>query len=99
MAADLNISAHDLRASAGAADDLVTALQPTLRTALDDLTAAAAAFRHWPAGPRMEQTGEGWGTALGTLRDNLSRHAHGMRMLANGRDVMEQDVLDSFRGW
>ncbi|MFJ5686555.1 hypothetical protein [Streptomyces sp. NPDC093099] len=66
---------------------------------MDDLTTASASFRDWSAGARMGGTADGWGTALGTLCDNLSRHAQGMRLLANGRDIMEQDVLDSFTGW
>ncbi|MEV4972788.1 hypothetical protein [Streptomyces scopuliridis] len=99
MAGDLNISAGELRASAGAADSLVTDLRPSLGKAVDDLTAASASFRDWSAGPRMGEAADGWGTALGTLCDNLSQHAQGMRLLANGRDIMEQEVLDSFTGW
>ncbi|MFE3828939.1 hypothetical protein [Streptomyces sp. NPDC059092] len=99
MAYDLNISAGELRASAGAADTLVTDLQPLLKKAVDDLATASASFGDWTVGPRMEETGEGWGSALGALRDDLSQHAQGLRMLANGRDIMEQEVLSSFRGW
>ncbi|MGW2258446.1 hypothetical protein ACWEJP_17330 [Streptomyces sp. NPDC004749] len=99
MGWDLNISAGELRASAAAADSLVTDLQPFLRKALADLTDASATFRDWTAGPRMAETSDGWGSALGTLRDDLSLHAVGMRLLADGRDIMEQDVISCFRGW
>ncbi|MEV7870926.1 hypothetical protein AB0P17_33615 [Streptomyces sp. NPDC088124] len=99
MVYDLNISAGELRASAGAADTLVTDLRPVLKKAVDDLTAASSSLRHWTAGPRMAETGEGWGGALGALRDNLTEHARGLRLLANGRDIMEQEVLSSFKGW
>ncbi|MFD7979042.1 hypothetical protein [Streptomyces sp. NPDC059071] len=99
MGWDLNISAGELRASAGAADTLVTELREPLRKAVSDLESAAAAFTAWAVGPRMSGTGEGWGAALGGLRDNLSAHARGLRYLADGRDVMEQDVLACFRGW
>ncbi|GAA1201361.1 hypothetical protein GCM10009654_67180 [Streptomyces hebeiensis] len=96
---DLKISASELRASAGAADDLVTDLGPSLKRAVDDLCAAAASFGGWSAGPRIEETGDGWGTAIGALRDNLTQHAQGLRLLANGRDVVESDVIACFRGW
>ncbi|MFJ7998521.1 hypothetical protein ACIQ7D_15450 [Streptomyces sp. NPDC096310] len=99
MTYDLNISAGDLRASAGAADTLVTDLQPLLKKAVDDLTTASDSLRHWTAGPRMAETAEGWGSALGALRDNLTQHGQGLRLLASGRDIMEQEVLSSFRGW
>lgn len=99
MAWDLNVSAGELRASAGAGDSLVTDLQPSLQKAVDDLAAASASFQGWTAGPRMAETSDGWGAALATLRDNLSQHAQGMRLLADGHDIMEQDVLNSFTGW
>ncbi|MER8073729.1 hypothetical protein ABTZ59_36490 [Streptomyces sp. NPDC094034] len=99
MAEDLNISAGELRASAGAAEGLVTDLQPSLRKAISDLTDASASFQSWTAGRRMEETSDGWGSALETLRDRLSEHAQGMRLLANGRDIMETDVRGSFTGW
>ncbi|MFD8967647.1 hypothetical protein ACFV0C_22070 [Streptomyces sp. NPDC059568] len=96
---DLNINASELRASAGAADNLATDLQPFLQRATGDLAAAASSFSKWTAGPRMEQTGEGWSSALGALRDHLSQHAQGLRLLADGRDILEQDVIDCFTGW
>ncbi|WP_286253576.1 hypothetical protein [Streptomyces graminofaciens] len=96
---DLNIDAGELRASAGAADALVTDLQPVLDKAINDLASAATAFKAWAVGPRMQGTGESWGSALGTLRDNLSEHGEGLRLLADGRDILEQDVIACFRGW
>ncbi|MFF9068274.1 hypothetical protein ACF09E_23280 [Streptomyces sp. NPDC014891] len=99
MGWDLNVSAGDLRASAGAADTLAADLQEPLRKAGTDLASAAAAFGPWTVGARMSQTGEGWGTALETLRGRLTEHAQGMRHLADGRDVMEQDVISCFQGW
>ncbi|MFE3738066.1 hypothetical protein [Streptomyces sp. NPDC059134] len=99
MADDLNISAGELRASAGAADNLVRDLRPLLEMAVNDLATASASFHGWTAGPRMGETGEGWGSALGTLRDNLSQHAQGLRMLANGHDIQEEDVRSRFLSW
>lgn len=99
MGWDLNVSAVELRASAGAADVLVTDLGEPLRKAVTDLASAATAFGPWAVGPRMSEAGEGWGTALGKLRDTLSGHARGLRHLAEGRDAMEQDVLSCFTGW
>ncbi|AXG79678.1 hypothetical protein [Streptomyces paludis] len=99
MASDLSISVKDLRASAGAADDLVTDLKPVLKKAVDELSTAAASLRGWDAAPRMGQTSDGWGRALGTVCDRLCAHASGMRILANGRDIMEEEVRSSFAGW
>ncbi|MFC9424544.1 hypothetical protein [Streptomyces sp. NPDC056987] len=99
MTHDLDISAGELRASAGAADTLATDLRPLLKRAVDDLAAASTSLRDWTAGPRLEETGEGWGSALGALRDDLTQHARGLRLLANGHDITEREVLTSFRGW
>ncbi|MFB9554409.1 hypothetical protein [Streptomyces roseoviridis] len=77
----------------------MTDLREPLRKALRDLAAAATAFSAWTVGPRMAATGEGWGPALSGLGDDLAAHAEGLRHLAAGRDIMEQDVLACFRGW
>lgn len=99
MTWDLNVSRGELRASAGAADALVTDLQPSLKKALDDLEAASVSFRNWTVGARMAETSEGWGAALGTLRDHLSHNAEGLRLLAADNDVLEQEVRSRFKGW
>ncbi|GAA3374331.1 hypothetical protein GCM10020367_37810 [Streptomyces sannanensis] len=96
---DLNIAAGELRASAGAADTLVTDLQAPLRKAIDDMAAASGSFRAWTVGPRLGSTGTGWGSALSTLQGRLGEHARGLRMLANGDDITNQEVSDSFKGW
>lgn len=99
MGWDLNVSSGELRASAGAAEALATDLQDPLRRARADLASAASAFGAWTVGSQMAQTGEGWASALETLRGRLSDHAQGLRQLADGRDVLEQDVISCFRGW
>ncbi|WP_030541994.1 hypothetical protein [Streptomyces albus] len=99
MAWDLNISRKELLASAGAADTLVEDLGPPLDKAVTDLADAAAAFRDWSVGPSLRETGEGWGEALGALREKLASHAEGMRLLVAGNDIQEQEVAACFRGW
>ncbi|MGW4688496.1 hypothetical protein ACWEPM_26875 [Streptomyces sp. NPDC004244] len=99
MGWDQNVSQADLRASAGAVDVLVTDLRPVLTKALADLADAGASFAPWTAGPRMASTGKGWGDALHLLQQTLSDHAEGLRGLANGTDILEQDILSKFRGW
>ncbi|MFD9793293.1 hypothetical protein ACFWXK_20355 [Streptomyces sp. NPDC059070] len=99
MADDLNIPASELRASAGAADTLVTDLGPVLQKAIDDTAAAAASLGAWPVRARLDATGTGWGDALGTLRDRLGQHAEGLRLLADRHSVNDLHVGDCFKGW
>lgn len=99
MGWDLNVSQTDLRASAGAVDTLVTDLRPDLKKALTDLTEAGASFAAWTAGARMTGASQGWGNALGTLQDTFASHAEGLRLLADGHDALEHDVISKFRGW
>ncbi|MER6201750.1 hypothetical protein ABT234_30825 [Streptomyces sp. NPDC001586] len=99
MGWDQNVSQGDLRASAGAVDTLVTDLQPVLAKAVADLTDAGTSFAPWTAGARMTGASKGWGDALQTLKQTFADHAEGLRGLANGTDIMEQDVLSKFRGW
>ncbi|WP_405684283.1 hypothetical protein [Streptomyces sp. NBC_00057] len=96
MTGDLNLSAAELYASAGAADTLVTDLQGPLRKAIDD---TAAAFRAWDDKGRIEAVGTGWGDALTTLKDRLAEHANGLRLPADGRSINDADVGDCFKGW
>jgi hypothetical protein len=99
MTEDLNVSATELYASAGAADTLVTDLQGPLRKAIDDTAAAAVAFREWDEKGRIEAVGTGWGDALTTLKDRLAEHANGLRLLADGNSINDADIGDSFKGW
>lgn len=99
MSWDQNISQDELRASAGAVDTLVKDLQPVLAKALSDLTEAGTSFAPWTAGARMTGASDGWGTALRTLQQTFADHAEGLRGLANGTDVMEQEILSKFQGW
>lgn len=99
MAGKLNISPGELRASAHAASTVAKDLEKPLAKALGDIADAASALQHWSVGPWMKSTGEGWGTALGTLRGRLSEHANGLRLVADGHDVNEQDVRSQFKGW
>ncbi|MFD6227908.1 hypothetical protein ACFWFZ_13650 [Streptomyces sp. NPDC060232] len=99
MTWDQNISQGELRASAGAVDTLVTDLRPILTKALADLTDAGTSFAPWSAGAKMTGASKGWGSALQTLQQTLADHAEGLRGLANGTDVMEQEILSKFRGW
>ncbi|WP_327258714.1 MULTISPECIES: hypothetical protein [unclassified Streptomyces] len=99
MAEDLNVSATELYASAGAADGLVTDLQGPLRKAIDDTAAAAAAFRAWDDKGRIEAVGTGWGDALITLKDRLAEHANGLRLVTDGHSIHDADVGDCFKGW
>ncbi len=73
----LNVSASELYASAGAADTLVTDLHVPLRTAIDDIAAAASAFRAWDDQGRIAAVATGWGDALTDLKDHLAEHAKG----------------------
>ncbi|MFF8268892.1 hypothetical protein ACF059_16060 [Streptomyces sp. NPDC016562] len=93
------MSQADLRASAGAVDTLVADLQPVLKKALTDLADAGTSFAPWAAGPRMTGAGKGWGEALETLQQTFSDHAEGLRLLANGHAILEQELLSKFRGW
>lgn len=99
MSDGLNISVSELYASAGAASGLVSDLQGPLRTAIDDIAAAGSAFRAWDERGRIEAVSTGWGDALTTLKDHLSEHANGLRLLADGHSVTEADVRDCFVGW
>ncbi|MGW0900744.1 hypothetical protein ACWD0G_27860 [Streptomyces goshikiensis] len=99
MGWDQNVSQADLRASAGAVDILVTDLRPILAKALADLADAGASLAPWAAGPRMTGAGKGWGEALQILQQTFSDHAEGLRGLANGTDILNQEILSKFRGW
>ncbi|MGW1183762.1 hypothetical protein ACWD7Y_32405 [Streptomyces drozdowiczii] len=95
----LNVSASELYASAGAAATLVTDLHGPLRTAIDDIAAAASAFRAWDDQGRIAAVGTGWGDALTDLKDHLADHAKGLRLLADGHSITDTDVRDCFEGW
>ena len=99
MSEKLKISPGELRASARAADIVAKDLQKPLTKALGDIADAASALQHWSVGSRLKSTGEGWGVSLGTLRGRLSEHANGLRLVADGHDVNEQDVRSQFKGW
>ncbi|GAA0610859.1 hypothetical protein [Streptomyces crystallinus] len=99
MADDLNISASELKASAGAADSLVTDLRPILKKAIDDTAAAAASLNAWPVKARLDATGTGWGDALTTLQGRLTEHAEGLRLLADHHSINDLDVGRCFTGW
>ncbi|MGK5497232.1 hypothetical protein [Streptomyces sp. URMC 125] len=99
MGEKLNISPGELRASAHAADTITKDLGRPLSKALEDIAAAADSLRHWSVGPQLKATGEGWGSALGKLRGRVGEHADGLRMVAAGHDVNEENVLNRFKGW
>ncbi|MFF9398719.1 hypothetical protein [Streptomyces sp. NPDC014744] len=99
MTEDLNVSATELYASAGAADALVENLQGPLRKAIDDTAAAAAAFRAWDDKGYLEAVGTGWGDALTTLKDRLAEHSNGLRLVADGHSINDADVGNCFKGW
>ncbi|MFF9510385.1 hypothetical protein ACF1BU_20995 [Streptomyces sp. NPDC014724] len=99
MKDDLNVSAAELYASAGAANNLVSDLQGPLRKAIDDTAAAASAFRAWDERGRIEAVSTGWGDALTTLKDRLAEHANGLRLVADGHSINDADVGDCFKGW
>ncbi|MFD1832967.1 hypothetical protein ACFSJS_25460 [Streptomyces desertarenae] len=66
---------------------------------MGDIAAAGESLRHWSVGAQLKSTGEGWGDALGKLRGRLGEHADGLRMVADGHDVNEENVLSRLKGW
>lgn len=99
MGDKLDVSPGELRASAHAADTISGDLEKPLSKALGDITDAAGSLRHWSVGSQLKSTGEGWGDALGALRGRIGEHADGLRLVADGHDSNEQEVLSRFKGW
>ncbi|MGH3325668.1 MAG: hypothetical protein ACRDOV_14775 [Streptomyces sp.] len=99
MGDKLNISAHELNASGGAADTIAGDLADPLKQAVSDAEDAGSALRHWEVGTELTAVAERWGVALEKLCDRIRDHADGLRLVARGHAINEQDVSSKFKGW
>jgi hypothetical protein len=95
----LNISAHELQASGGAADTIARDLAKPLKTALADAEQAGSALRHWEIGRELTEVADRWGDALGKLLGRIREQGDGLRLVAHRHGANDQDVLARFEGW
>ncbi|GAA1355521.1 hypothetical protein [Streptomyces beijiangensis] len=98
----INVEPAELRASAGAADAIGSALRAPVEAGERDIAAAATGLNGWAISGQLEATGSIWGAALHDLRKKVGgeggdSEAERLRRTADGHEFNEDLTAQSFR--
>ncbi|MDG4861750.1 hypothetical protein P8605_26785 [Streptomyces sp. T-3] len=99
----LNVEPSELRASAGAADEVGNTLRQPIDKATADASAAATSMNKWSIAAQLDRVSTDWGSALNELRKSVGgeggdSEAERLRRTADGHEFNEDLTARSFAG-
>lgn len=96
MSQKLNVDPAELRASAGACDDIADDMKGPADKAVQEAGTAGSSLTGWSVGPALTEISGSWKPALDGLHSRVRAGGDNLRATAKNHDWNEQRVEQDF---